>query len=74
MNSSLSLVMPAFNEEATILESIRRVLEQPCVGELIVVNDASTDGTSALLQMITDPRVRVLTHPVKRGKWGALRT
>lgn len=66
--------MPAFNEEATILESIRRVLEQPCVGELIVVNDASTDGTSALLQMITDPRVRVLTHPVNRGKGAALRT
>jgi glycosyltransferase involved in cell wall biosynthesis len=66
--------MPAFNEEETILSSMARVLEQPFVYELIIVNDASSDGTSGKLATITDPRVRILTHPVNRGKGAALRT
>jgi dolichol-phosphate mannosyltransferase len=70
----LSLVMPAYNEEASILESIQRVLEQPFVAELIVVNDASRDKTAELLETVVDPRVRVLTHPVNQGKGAALRT
>lgn len=74
MTGPLTLVMPAFNEQATILPAIDRVLEQSCVGELIVVNDASTDGTASLLTSVTDTRVRVLTHPVNRGKGAALRT
>jgi len=70
----LSLVMPAYNEEATIEEAITRVLEQPCVGELIVVNDASTDSTGKILEGISSERVRVYTHPVNRGKGAAIRT
>jgi glycosyltransferase involved in cell wall biosynthesis len=66
--------MPAYNEEPTILTSVARVLEQPFVYELIIVNDASSDGTAAKLATITDPRVRVLTHPVNQGKGAALRT
>lgn len=70
----LSLVMPAYNEQATVLQAIERVLEQPCVGELIVVNDASTDATADLLATVDDPRVKVITHPLNRGKGAALRT
>ena len=70
----LALVMPAYNEEATILQAVDRVLRQECVGELIVVNDASRDATGALLATLDDPRVKVLTHPVNRGKGAALRT
>jgi glycosyltransferase involved in cell wall biosynthesis len=66
--------MPAFNEEASILESIQRVLEQPFVAELIVVNDASRDKTAELLETVVDPRVRVFTHAVNQGKGAALRT
>jgi len=66
--------MPAYNEEATILQAVDRVLRQECVGELIVVNDASRDATGALLATLDDPRVKVLTHPVNRGKGAALRT
>jgi glycosyltransferase involved in cell wall biosynthesis len=73
-NPSLSLVMPAFNEERTILESIERVLRQDCVGELIVVDDASTDSTGRLLSTVDSPRVQVITHPVNRGKGAAIRT
>jgi glycosyltransferase involved in cell wall biosynthesis len=66
--------MPAFNEEATILASISRVLDQPFVQELIIVNDASTDGTAALIEAIDDPRVVVRTHTVNQGKGAAIHT
>jgi len=70
----LSLVMPAFNEEATISQAIERVLAQPFVGELIIVNDASTDGTASILDQLIDQRVTVLHHPINRGKGAAIRT
>ena len=70
----LSLVMPAFNEERTIAQSIQRVLSQPFVGELIIVDDASTDSTPHILNGLNDSRLRVVAHPVNRGKGAALRT
>lgn len=70
----LSLVMPAFNEERTIASSIDRVLQQPFVAELIVVNDASTDGTRSILEALSDARLRVINHDVNQGKGAALRT
>ncbi len=66
--------MPAFNEEATIAQAIERVLAQPFVGELIIVDDASTDDTPNILEQITDERVTVLKHPINRGKGAAIRT
>jgi glycosyltransferase involved in cell wall biosynthesis len=65
--------MPCYNEAATILESARRVLASPFTQELIIVDDASTDGTIALAQSISDPRVRVLVQPFNQGKGAALR-
>jgi len=70
----LCVVMPAFNEERTITESVARVLTQPFVQEVIAVDDGSADRTLDLLRQIEDPRVRVLAHPVNRGKGAALRT
>jgi glycosyltransferase involved in cell wall biosynthesis len=70
----LTLVMPAYNEERTISQAIDRVLAQPFVGELIIVNDASTDQTPLILEQLTDPRLRVITHAVNQGKGAALRT
>lgn len=64
----VSVVIPTWNNEETISESIASVLEQSYTAlELIVVNDASPDGTAALLQRIEDPRLKVVTHPVNRG-------
>ena len=65
--------MPCYNEAATILEVADRVLASPFTAELIIVDDASTDGTSALARSISDPRVRVLTQPFNQGKGAALR-
>ena len=69
----LSVVMPCYNEAATIVELADRVLASPYTRELIIVDDASTDGTSDLARSISDPRVRVLTQPFNQGKGAALR-
>ncbi|MEK7684278.1 MAG: glycosyltransferase, partial [Verrucomicrobiota bacterium] len=45
----LGVVMPVFNEAATVDEILRRVLAQPCVQEVVAVDDTSTDGTSEIL-------------------------
>jgi hypothetical protein len=69
----LSVVIPAYNESATIEEVIRRVLAQPATREVVVVDDASTDGTRDRLARQADPRVRVLYQPFNLGKGAALR-
>jgi glycosyltransferase involved in cell wall biosynthesis len=76
MTPCLSVIMPAYNERATIAEVISIVLKQPEVAELIIVNDASTDGSREELERVapTDPRIRVIHHEINQGKGGALRT
>ena len=69
----LSVVMPCFNEEATIEAVVTAVLASPYTGELIVVDDASTDGTRAILAGLDDPRVVVALQPENRGKGAAIR-
>jgi glycosyltransferase involved in cell wall biosynthesis len=72
----LSIVMPAYNERATIAHAIRQVLSVPfpCPFELIVVDDGSRDGTAELLATVADPRVVVKCHARNRGKGAALLT
>ena len=66
--------MPCYNEHATIVRLIKRVLESPWVFEVLVVDDGSTDGTRDLLVGVTDERVRVVLHDRNQGKGAALRT
>ncbi|MXZ97448.1 MAG: glycosyltransferase family 2 protein [Acidimicrobiaceae bacterium] len=68
----LSVVMPCYNEVATIDEIVSRVLASSYTGELIVVDDGSTDGTRRRLSQYDDPRVRVLLQPENRGKGAAV--
>ncbi len=72
----LSVVMPVYNEGGTVSEIIRRVLAQPPVQELIIVDDCSSDDTLAVLRKIavTDGRIRLFNHDVNLGKGAALRT
>ena len=70
----LSIVVPVYNESATILASLRRVQDTPFDKEIIVVDDGSTDGTRDVLAAISDPTVRVFFHTINRGKGAALRT
>jgi glycosyltransferase involved in cell wall biosynthesis len=72
---TLSVVIPVYNEKATILEILDRVQAQPEVNEVVLVDDFSTDGTRDVLRTLEGrENVRVLYHPVNRGKGAALRT
>lgn len=72
----LSVLMPVYNEAETVQAAIKRVLavEFPCPVELVVVDDASTDGSAELIDCLQDDRLIKLRHPVNRGKGAAVRT
>jgi glycosyltransferase involved in cell wall biosynthesis len=70
----LSVIVPCFNEEATISTLLDRVLASPWVAEVIVVDDGSSDRSRELLADVADPRVQVVLHGVNQGKGAALRT
>lgn len=72
----LAVVVPVFNEEATIANVLRTVLQQPLVQEVIVVDDCSRDKTWEVLQPIAkaEARIRIFRHEVNQGKGAALRT
>ena len=69
----LSVVVPCYNEEATVKELLSRVLESPWVSEVIVVDDGSTDGTLSAARAVADDRVKVFEQPKNMGKGAALR-
>jgi len=74
VNPLLSVVMPAYNERDTIEEIIRRVLAVPIRIELVVVDDASIDGTRDILQALASSlSFKLLLQPYNRGKGAALR-
>jgi glycosyltransferase involved in cell wall biosynthesis len=72
----LSVVMPVFNEAATVADVIKTVLAQRPVQQLVIVDDASSDGTWEKLQPLaqTEPRIKLVRHEVNQGKGAALRT
>jgi glycosyltransferase involved in cell wall biosynthesis len=70
----LSVIIPAYNERATIDEVLRRVRAVPIEKEILVVDDASTDGTAERVEALSGPDLRLLRHPRNRGKGAAIRT
>jgi glycosyltransferase involved in cell wall biosynthesis len=73
----LSVVIPAYNEHATILEILSRVRAAPVPLEVVIVDDASTDGTTEVLKTQVEgrfPNVRVCYHERNAGKGAAIRT
>jgi glycosyltransferase involved in cell wall biosynthesis len=73
-NPRLSVVIPVYNEKATILDIIERVRATGLVHEIVVVDDGSTDGTRDVLDTIKRPDVRVIKHEKNAGKGAALKT
>ncbi len=75
MTKTLSILIPVFNESATVLELLRRVeaVELRLAKEIVVVDDGSTDGTRQILEGLGD-RAKVVFHQANRGKGAALRT
>ena len=72
----LSILIPAYNEAATVGVAVKRLLDirYPCDIELVIVNDGSVDHTMDVLNSIDDPRVVVTEHKANRGKGAAVRT
>jgi len=77
-DSLLSVVIPAYNESATLVEIVRRVREAPITlpREILIVDDASQDDTAAIAAELAHMHnnIHVLTHAHNRGKGAALRT
>jgi len=72
----LSILMPVYNEAATVTTVVKRVLdvEYPCEVELVAVDDGSRDDSAALLEGVGDARLRVVRHERNQGKGAAIRT
>jgi glycosyltransferase involved in cell wall biosynthesis len=67
------VVIPCYNEESTVAAVIDKVVANPWVAEVIVVDDGSTDKSREILGAIDLPELVVLLQPVNQGKGAALR-
>jgi glycosyltransferase involved in cell wall biosynthesis len=71
----LSVIMPVYNEVATIHTILERVRSTPIEKEIIIVDDGSTDGTRDVLRdEMSEKETRVLFHARNQGKGAAVRT
>jgi len=70
----LSVIVPVYNERATVLPLLRRVLAVPIEKEVIVVDDGSTDGSADLVHTLHAPGLKVIHHTGNMGKGRAIRT
>lgn len=77
-NKSVSVIIPAFNEQDSLRETIDKILKvlrnSGSNFELIVVNDGSNDKSKMVLDSINNEKVRVIHHPTNRGYGASLKT
>lgn len=72
---TLTVIIPAYNEENTILKIVEKVKAVDIDKEVIVVDDASTDSTPQLLATLKDdPQIKVITHAKNMGRGAGLKT
>ena len=71
----LAVIIPVYNEVHTLATIVTQLTELPLHCEIIVVDDASCDGTSQVIaQLVADGAIRALTHTHNRGKGAAIRS
>ena len=71
MNSSLLVVIPAFNEEAVLGRTLDALLQEVSSNQVLVVSDGSTDKTS---QIVNDKKIKLLEIPFNLGVGAAMRS
>jgi glycosyltransferase involved in cell wall biosynthesis len=80
MSQVLSIIIPAYNEGRTIGLILQKVIDVHLIGgftkEIVIVNDCSTDDTSAVVKewVVRYPEISFLEHAVNKGKGAALHT
>lgn len=72
--TTLSVLLPIYNEERELAACLERVLASPVACQVIAVDDGSTDATPAILRRYADPRLKIFQHEHNRGKGGAIQT
>ncbi len=70
----LSILIPVFNEASTIAAVVARVQAVPLDQEIVLVNDASSDGSAQIIDQLASPNVRVIHHATNHGKGAAICT
>ena len=70
----LSILMPVFNEVSSIAAVVKRVQAVPLDLEIVLVNDASSDGTSYVVDKLACAGLKIIHHPSNHGKGAAVRT
>ena len=75
MKKKLSVIIPCYNENKSILELIEKVLRsEPLDKEIVIVDDCSKDGTREKLQKISQEKIKIFYHDKNFGKGMAIRT
>lgn len=82
MKYTLSIIIPAYNEAATLIRLLEKVLAVDLIAgwqkELVIINDASTDDTAVVIEQFIaahpDDNIHFYQHPVNQGKGAALHT
>jgi glycosyltransferase involved in cell wall biosynthesis len=72
----LSVVVPVYNEEHTLAAIVGKLLKLPCLLEIVIVDDCSTDKTAEILKQLSAEHAEIKTarHDRNRGKTEALKT
>ncbi|MDW7761285.1 MAG: glycosyltransferase family 2 protein [Acidobacteriota bacterium] len=72
---TLTVIIPVFNEQNTVLKVVEKVKAVPIIKEIIIVDDGSTDKTPILLESLrSDPDIRVISHHKNMGRGAGIRT
>jgi len=73
INTTVSILISAYNEEKFIARTIQNKLEQDYSDfEIIIISDGSTDNTDEIIQSFTDPRIKFIRQEPRQGKTAAL--